>query len=116
MGYRSPSTDAVFAAIADATRRTIMQRVARRRLTAGELARGFRMSRPAVSKHVRVLVRAGLLRQRREGRHRLYELDPAPLRQIDEWVAQYRDFWRTNLRSLKSYVESGGEHERGSRS
>ena len=116
MGYRSPSADAVFAAIADATRRTIMQRVARRRLTAGELARGFRMSRPAVSKHVRVLVRAGLLRQRREGRHRLYELDPAPLRQVDEWVAQYRDFWRTNLRSLKSYVESGGEHERGSRS
>src|SRR5438105_14708188 len=117
MGYRSPAADAVFAAIADATRRTIMQRVARRRrLTAGELARGFRMSRPAVSKHVRVLVRAGLLRQRREGRHRLYELDPAPLRQVDEWVAQYRDFWRTNLRSLKSYVESGGEHERGSRS
>ena len=116
MGYRSPSADAVFAAIADATRRTIMQRVARRRLTAGELARGFRMSRPAVSKHVRVLVRAGLLRQRREGRHRLYELDPAPLRQVDEWVAQYCHFWRTNLRSLKSYVESGGEHERGSRS
>jgi len=116
MGYRLPAADAVFAAIADATRRTIMQRVARRRLTAGELARGFRMSRPAVSKHVRVLVRAGLLRQRREGRHRLYELDPAPLRQVDEWVAQYRDFWRTNLRSLKSYVESGGEHERGSRS
>ena len=120
MGYRSPAADAVFAAIADATRRTIMQRVARRRLTAGELARGFRMSRPAVSKHVRVLVRAGLYvtvnRNRREGRHRLYELDPAPLRQVDEWVAQYRDFWRTNLRSLKSYVESGGEHERGSRS
>jgi len=116
MGYRSPPADAVFAAIADATRRTIMQRVARRRLTAGELARGFRMSRPAVSKHVRVLVRAGLLRQRREGRHRLYELDAAPLRQVDGWVAQYRDFWRTNLRSLKSYVESGGEHERGSRS
>ena len=116
MGYRSPAADAVFAAIADATRRTIIQRVARRHLTAGELARGFRMSRPAVSKHVRVLVRAGLLRQRREGRHRLYELDPAPLRQVDEWVAQYRDFWRTNLRSLKSYVESGGEHERGSRS
>jgi DNA-binding transcriptional ArsR family regulator len=116
MGYRSPPADAVFAAIADATRRTIMQRLARRCLTAGELARGFRMSRPGVSKHVRVLVRAGLLRQRREGRHRLYELDPAPLRQVDEWVAQYRDFWRTNLRSLKSYVESGGEHERGSRS
>jgi DNA-binding transcriptional ArsR family regulator len=103
MSYRS---DAVFAAIADGTRRAIVQRVARRRLTAGELARGFPISRPAVSKHVRVLVRAGLLRERREGRNRLYELDPAPLRLVDSWVAQYRDFWKTNLRSLKAYVES----------
>jgi DNA-binding transcriptional ArsR family regulator len=107
MGYRS--ADAVFAAIADPTRRTIVQRVARRRLTAGELARGFRISRPAVSRHVRVLVRAGLLRVRREGRNRVYELDPAPLARVDEWVAQYRQFWQASLRSLKTYVESGGD-------
>ena len=106
MSYRS-AADAVFAAIADPTRRTIVQRVARRRLTAGELARGFRISRPAVSKHVRVLVSAGLLRVRREGRNRVYELDSEPLRRVDEWVAQYREFWQTNLRSLKAYVESG---------
>jgi|SRR5689334_4433226 len=106
MGYRSPTTNAVFAAIADPTRRTIVQRIARRRLTAGELARGFRISRPAVSKHVRVLVGAGLLRVRREGRTRVYELDPAPLRQVDEWVGQYREFWHANLRGLKRYVES----------
>jgi DNA-binding transcriptional ArsR family regulator len=109
MGYRSTGPDAVFAAIADRTRRTIVQRIARRRLTAGELARGFRMSRPAVAKHVRVLVRAGLLRVRREGRHRVYELEPAPLRQIDDWIAPYREFWRANLRGLKDYVESGGD-------
>jgi DNA-binding transcriptional ArsR family regulator len=109
MGYRSVVKDAVFSAIADGTRRTIVQRVARRRLTAGELARGFRISRPAVAKHVRVLVRAGLLRVRREGRNRFYELDPAPLRQIDDWIAQYREFWRANLRGLKDYVESGGD-------
>jgi DNA-binding transcriptional ArsR family regulator len=109
MGYRSAGRDAVFAAMADRTRRTIVERVARRRLTAGELARGFRISRPAVAKHVRVLVRAGLLRVRREGRNRVYELEPAPLRQIDDWVAQYRDFWRVNLRGLKDYVESGGD-------
>jgi DNA-binding transcriptional ArsR family regulator len=108
MSYRSTvAADAVFAAIADPTRRTIVQRVARQRLTAGELARGFRISRPAVSKHVRVLVRAGLLRVRREGRHRVYELDSAPLRRVDEWIGQYREFWQTNLRSLKAYVESG---------
>lgn len=106
MGYRS---NAVFAAIADPTRRIILQRVASRRLTAGELARGFRISRPAVSKHVRVLVRAGVLRVRREGRNRVYELDAAPLRQVDEWVGQYREFWRANLRSLKRYVESDAQ-------
>lgn len=105
MSYRSPADSAVFAAIADPTRRRIVQRVAARRLTAGELARGFRISRPAVSKHVRVLVRAGLLREYREGRNRVYELDAEPLRVVDAWVAQYRDFWRANLRSLKSYVE-----------
>lgn len=107
MSYRSSaSTNAVFAAIADATRRTIVQRVARGRLTAGELARGFRISRPAVSKHVRVLVRAGVLRVRREGRNRVYELDATPLRAVDEWVEQYRTFWKANLRSLKDFVES----------
>ena len=103
MGYRS--TDAVFAAIADGTRRDIVQRLARGRLTAGELARGFRISRPAVAKHVRVLVRAGLLRQHREGRNRLYELDPAPLRVVDGWIAQYRAFWPKNLGALKRYIE-----------
>src|SRR6476659_8285349 len=101
MGYRS---NAVFAAIADPTRRIILERVACRRLTAGEIARGFRISRPAVAKHVRVLVRAGLLRVRREGRNRFYDLDPAPLRQLDDWLAQYREFWRANLRGLRDYV------------
>src|SRR5690242_7177772 len=105
MGYRSRSADAIFAAIADGTRRDIVQRLARGRLTAGELARGFRISRPAVARHVRVLVRAGLLRQHRKGRNRLYELDPAPLRVIDSWIAPYRDFWPKNLRSLKRYLE-----------
>jgi DNA-binding transcriptional ArsR family regulator len=105
MSYRSASSDSVFAAIADETRRAIVQRVARGALTAGELARGFRISRPAVSKHVRVLVRAGLLREQRQGRNRVYELDAAPLRAVDAWLAQYRDFWRGNLRNLKSYVE-----------
>jgi DNA-binding transcriptional ArsR family regulator len=105
MGYRSRSADTVFAAIADGTRRDIVQRLARGRLTAGELARGFRISRPAVARHVRVLVRAGLLRQYREGRNRLYELDPAPLHVVESWIAQYRDFWPKNLRGLKRYLE-----------
>jgi len=105
MGYRSRSADAVFAAIADGTRRDIVQRLARGRLTAGELARGFRISRPAVARHVRVLVRAGLLRQHRAGRNRFYELDSTPLTVVDGWIAQYRDFWPKNLRGLKRYLE-----------
>jgi DNA-binding transcriptional ArsR family regulator len=105
---RHSDGDAVFAAIADPTRRNIVQRLRGNRLTAGELARGFRISRPAVSKHVRVLVRAGLLREQRQGRHRLYELDPAPLHVVDAWVSQYREFWRGNLQGLKNYVESSG--------
>ena len=104
MSYRS-TTELVFAAIADSTRRRIVDRVARGSLTAGELARGFRISRPAVSKHVRVLVRAGLLRQRREGRHQVYELDATALHIVDRWIAQYRQFWPANLRNLKAYVE-----------
>lgn len=104
MGYRL-SADAVFMAIADGTRRAIVQRVARNRLTAGELASGFRISRPAVSKHVRVLVRAGLLKQHRDGRHRVYELEPAALQVVDSWLAQYRQFWSTNLHNLKQHLE-----------
>jgi DNA-binding transcriptional ArsR family regulator len=117
MSYRSAgAVNVVFAAIADPTRRAIVHRLARKRLTAGELASGFRMSRPAVSKHVRVLLHAGLLRERREGRHRFYQLTPAPLRAVDQWVEPYRAFWRSNLRNLKSYVETRGEHEQPSRS
>jgi DNA-binding transcriptional ArsR family regulator len=110
MSYRSAEADAVFHAVSDATRRAIVQRVARRPFSAGELASGFRISRPAVSKHVRVLLRAGLLRERREGRNRFYELNATPLRTVDEWVGQYRAFWQANLRNLKTFVESRGDH------
>jgi DNA-binding transcriptional ArsR family regulator len=97
--------NALFSAIADPTRRAIVQRVARGALSAGDLATGFRISRPAVARHVGVLKRAGLLRERREGRHRFYELNPLPLRAIDSWIEPYRELWRANLRNLKAFVE-----------
>lgn len=112
MSYRSlAGENALFQAIADPTRRAIVQRVARQELTAGELATGFRISRPAVAKHVGILKRAGLLRERRVGRHRFYELNGMPLRTVDRWLEQYRGFWRANLRSLKTFAEAGPANE-----
>jgi len=68
------------------------------------------VSRPAISKHLRLLRRAHLVQERREGRHRLYQLNPEPLRAVDNWLESYRAFWSANLASLKSFVEA--EHAR----
>jgi DNA-binding transcriptional ArsR family regulator len=100
------SDDIVYHAISDRTRRDILRRLGRGALSAGQLADGFPVSRPAISKHVRVLREAGLVRERREGRNRIYELRAERLRVVDRWLEQYRGMWRTNLRSLKEFVES----------
>jgi DNA-binding transcriptional ArsR family regulator len=73
---------------------------------AGQIARVFPVSRPAISKHLRLLRQAHLVQERREGRHRLYTLNPEPLKAVDSWLDQYRVFWRANLASLKNFVES----------
>lgn len=99
----------VFHAVADPTRRAILDRLKERSVPATDLARGFRMSRPAVSKHLRVLRQAGLVRERREGRQRIYQLNPAPLRDVARWVEQYRDFWQTNLANLKTFLENNDD-------
>ena len=72
--------------------------------------RAFPVSRPAISKHLRLLRRAHLVREHREGRHRVYELNPEPLRAVDSWIEQYRSFWSASLANLKAFVES--EHAR----
>jgi DNA-binding transcriptional ArsR family regulator len=94
-----------FHAVADPTRRAILDRLRSGELPVGELARGFRMSRPAVSKHLGVLRRARLVREQREGRQRVYRLSPAPLSNVAKWVESYRRFWEVNLQSLKRHVE-----------
>jgi DNA-binding transcriptional ArsR family regulator len=73
---------------------------------AGQIARAFSVSRPAISKHLRLLRRAQLVREHREGRQRLYQLNPGPLKAVDEWLSAYRTFWESSLSSLKSLVES----------
>jgi DNA-binding transcriptional ArsR family regulator len=95
----------VYHAMADPTRRAIMDRLRRGGSPVSELAAGFRMSRPAVSKHLGVLRRARLVRERRDGRRRIYQITPAPLEAVAQWVESYRAFWQVNLLSLKRHVE-----------
>jgi DNA-binding transcriptional ArsR family regulator len=102
---RSTAHASAFHAVADPTRRAILDRLRSGGLPAGELARGFRMSRPAVSKHLGVLRRARLVWEQREGRQRVYQLAPAPLSDVAAWVESYRRFWEVNLQSLKRHLE-----------
>ena len=94
-----------YEAIADPTRRRILDLLREQPLPAGELASHFPVSRPAVSRHLRVLRRAGLVKQARHGRQRLYRLSPTPLREVVAWVHEYERFWQEGLSALKRYLE-----------
>ena len=98
--------DAAFGALADPTRRRVLDLLRGGSRPAGEIARAFPVSRPAISKHLRVLRRAHLVEEHREGRHRLYQLNPTPLRAVDSWLEQYRTFWTASLENLKAFVEA----------
>jgi DNA-binding transcriptional ArsR family regulator len=105
--------DAAFAALADPTRRAVLDLLRAGMRPAGEIARSFTVSRPAISKHLRILRQAHLVEERREGRHRLYQLNFEPLKSVDSWLEEYRNFWTVNLERLKSFVE--GEYEKETR-
>jgi DNA-binding transcriptional ArsR family regulator len=83
--------DRIFRAVADPTRRSILERLHERELTVLELGKPFRMTQPSLSKHLSVLKRSGLIAARRSGRHRYYRLVPDPIEQIAAWAAQFRD-------------------------
>lgn len=97
--------DLTFGALADPIRRAILARLARGEATVGELARPFDVSRPAISKHLRVLERAGLVKRARDGRVSRCELDAVPMRDASEWVERYRQYWEDQLDSLSRYLE-----------
>jgi DNA-binding transcriptional ArsR family regulator len=101
----SRKLDRTFGALADGTRRAILARLAQGDATVGELARPFRVSRPAISKHLRVLEGAGLVRRGREGRISRCALDASGMRRAAEWVDCYRAFWEGRLDALSRYVE-----------
>lgn len=109
----SDVTDRAFWALADPTRRAVLDLLRAGRLPAGEIAAAFPVSRPAISKHLRQLRRVRLVDERREGRNRYYVLNPAPLKAIDAWLNDYRVFWRASLAQLKSFVEGGPPSARG---
>jgi DNA-binding transcriptional ArsR family regulator len=94
-----------FAALADPTRRRIVEMLAAREMRAGDIARRFDMTPPAVSQHLRTLRNAGLVHVRRDAQRRIYALDPRGLAEIDAWLARYRRFWHDRLAKL--------EHELG---
>jgi|HubBroStandDraft_6_1064221.scaffolds.fasta_scaffold181576_4 DNA-binding transcriptional ArsR family regulator len=100
------TTEATFQALADPTRRAVLDLLRRGSQPAGEIAQAFPVSRPAISKHLRLLRRAHLVREHREGRHRVYQLNPEPLRAVDSWLDQYRNFWNMSLTNLKTFVEA----------
>lgn len=97
----------VYSAIADPTRRAILDTLKQGEYAAGDLASLFPVSRPAISRHLRLLRQAGLVRERREARSRIYSLDPLPLRDLEHWLDQYRVFWGSRLLTLKRQVEAG---------
>jgi DNA-binding transcriptional ArsR family regulator len=105
------SRDAAFNALADPTRRAVLDLLRAGTRPAGEIARAFPISRPAISKHLKILRRAHLVDERRQGRHRLYQLNPEPLKTVDQWLDEYRRFWTASLENLKSFVESEYEKE-----
>ena len=100
------SSQAIFNALADPTRRAVLDMLRSGSLPAGRIAKAFPVSRPAISKHLRFLRRACLVRERRDGRLRVYELNAGPLRGVDSWISQYRAFWEASLLSLKTFVEA----------
>ena len=99
------SLTTTFAALADPTRRRILAHLARGSKRVTHLARPHAMSLPAVSKHLRVLEKAGLLRRRRYGRVHEMQLEATPLKQAAQWVEEYRKFWESSFDQLAKYLQ-----------
>ena len=104
--------DNAFAALSDPTRRAIVDRLAGGPSRVTDLAKPFDMSLNAVSKHLKVLERAGMLKRVRKGREHLLELRPAPLREVAKWTARYEQFWNDRLDRLEQFLETPHQKER----
>ena len=97
--------DATFAALADPTRRAILARLASGEASVGELAEPFSMSQPAISKHLKVLERAGLISRGQDAQRRPRRLEAKPLEEATEWLERYREFWEGNYQRLDALLD-----------
>ena len=104
MQTQSDHLSTTFAALADPTRRAILSRLSGGQMSVSELAKPFRMTPPAVTKHLKVLQRAGLITQSREAQWRPCRLKAAPLKEAADWVEQYRKFWEESFDRLDEYL------------
>ncbi len=107
--YRVQREDAVFRALADPSRRAIFERLTRGEAAVKDLTARFDISQPAVSQHLAALRRAGLVAERREGRHVYYRVAPKGLRPLVDWIAHYQAFWTEHLTDLRTVLEEMDE-------
>lgn len=103
--HAKPELDAIFAALADPTRRAIVARLAEGEASVAELVEPFEMSQPAISKHLKVLERAGLVSRGRDAQRRPCRLEAQPLAQANEWLERYREAWEQNFARLDLLLE-----------
>lgn len=103
--YSARMLDRTFGALADPTRRRILEQLSHGDRCVTDLARPYSMSLPAVSKHLRVLEKAGLIRRRRDGRVHHLKLDAEPMKQAQQWIEEYRRFWEESFDRLDEYLK-----------
>jgi DNA-binding transcriptional ArsR family regulator len=116
VNYSGAALDSTFAALSDATRRGILARLARRGETSvSDLAAPYKMSLPAVSKHLRVLEHAGLVSRQKDGRVHRCRLRAEPMKDAAAWIEHYRQFWEAQLDSLARYLEGVAPEDRNSK-
>ncbi len=102
MSYR---IDDVFSALADSSRRQILMMLSEKKMTVNSIAENFHFSRPAVSKHLKVLLNTNLVSSEQTGRERYYKLNVEPLNEVRDWLKFYNKFWDNKLNMLKNYLE-----------
>jgi DNA-binding transcriptional ArsR family regulator len=110
---RAAALDSVFHALADPTRRAMLRSLAAGERNIGELAAPCKMSFAAVSKHIRVLERAGLVRRRVEGRRHVCRIEPSPLAAAEKWLRYYEHFWNKRLDALEALLKAEDENRKG---
>jgi DNA-binding transcriptional ArsR family regulator len=102
----------VFSALANPVRRDILMRLRQAPLGVSELASGFDIGRPAVSEHLQVLRKAGLIREEPRGRERYYHLDPRPLSEVETWLDAFTRYWKQRMRALEEVLDQQQERKR----